>query len=88
MDFIKRLDSAERFHVELASVAFHSRDNPVLLYRRFCRGATNEANVKKFGLYADVEFAFHTRPASIVVGTFIADAIFAAAMTGLAGFFF
>jgi RsiW-degrading membrane proteinase PrsW (M82 family) len=61
---------------------------PSYCFVAFCRGATNQANVERFGPGADYEFAFRTQPVSIMVGTLIAGAIFAAAMTGLSGFIF
>jgi hypothetical protein len=48
----------------------------------------NQSNISKYGAQADYELAFRTRPASIMIGTLLSAAIYAAGLTALAGFLF
>ena len=51
------------------------------------RAATNGSAVHELGPHADYRLALRTRPATIVIGTIMAGAIYGALMTGVAGFF-
>jgi hypothetical protein len=61
---------------------------PCYFFVGYARGATNEANIEKYGPRGDYKIAFQTEPFAILGGTLIAAAICAAIVTAIAGFLF